>query len=440
MKKIGKLFLVIIMGISLMGCQPDQKSVKKIVLTVKTPPIGVGNIPDIGEQEVYDFLKKAEKKFTEQYKEYDVEFKISKFNYQDEKTQLADKYGTDEAVDIFYSGSWNIPTYVANGWMVPLEDILDDGLKEDIDENIIKQNTIDGHLYTMPFQQLQNTLMVNKTMMKKAGLDKYIPTDDKIAQWSTKDFDYIFKKLKESMKESNHFPMMMYAANNQGDNHIMTLLRSYGSQLYDENGMFCIDSPEGIKALKWIVELNQQEITPKGCENMELIDNLNLFYNQQLAICIGNLTNLWDSWNKNIDVFAANFPSLDGKGYAVNSTNGFCVFNNGDQDKIKAAKDFIRYIYTDEELMKYTLGTLPVNKSVIQKYKDEIRMLEAYGNNNVNCIDNIQNKLNWQGVRDVFYTNIRDLLLEDKTPEEVAKNIDESCNAALEKGIQDAKK
>lgn len=90
--------------------------------------------------------------------------------------------------------------------------------------------------------------------------------------------------------------------------------------------------------------------------------------------------------------------------------------------------------------MKYTLGTLPVNKSVIQKYKDEIRMLEAYGNNNVNCIDNIQNKLNWQGVRDVFYTNIRDLLLEDKTPEEVAKNIDESCNAALEKGIQDAKK
>lgn len=100
-EKIGKLFLVIIMGISLMGCQPDQKSVKKIVLTVKTPPIGVGNIPDIGEQEVYDFLKKQKRNLLEQYKEYDVEFKISKFNYQDEKTQLADKYGTDEAVDIF---------------------------------------------------------------------------------------------------------------------------------------------------------------------------------------------------------------------------------------------------------------------------------------------------------------------------------------------------
>ena len=52
-------------------------------------------------------------------------------------------------------------------------------------------------------------------------------------------------------------------------------------------------------------------------------------------------------------------------------------------------------------------------------------MLKAYGDNTPNIVDNIRNNLNWQGVRDVFYLNIKDLLLEKKTPAEVAAGIDQ---------------
>ena len=96
---------------------------------------------------------------------------------------------------------------------------------------------------------------------------------------------------------------------------------------------------------------------------------------------MGNLTNLWDARNKGVDVFAANFPDLSGAGYCTSSSNGFCIFDNGDQNKIQAAKDFLRFLCTDEETMKYTLGTLPVSKSVIKRYQDEIWMLKAYGEN-----------------------------------------------------------
>ena len=75
---------------------------------------------------------------------------------------------------------------------------------------------------------------------------------------------------------------------------------------------------------------------------------------------------MWDTRNRGIDVFDANFPSLDGEGYCVASTNGFCLFDNGDKEKIRVAKDFLQYLCTDEELMKYTLGTIPVNNSVIR--------------------------------------------------------------------------
>ena len=81
------------------------------------------------------------------------------------------------------------------------------------------------------------------------------------------------------------------------------------------------------QALEWIKEMDEQSITPRGAENLELLDCINLFYNGQLAICLGNLTNMWDSRNRGLDVFAANFPSLDGQGYCTITSNGFCIFD-----------------------------------------------------------------------------------------------------------------
>ncbi len=435
-KRSMSVLFAAILCFGLMGCHPKEKQKEKESLTIaiKTTPIGLGSVPGIGDVEIYDLFIAASEKFKAQYDQYNVTFEISRYNYPDEKEQLADKHGSDEAADIFYAGSYNIATYAANGWLVSLDDIIDEKLRADIDETIWEQNSIEGKVYTMPFQQLQNTLLVNKTMMEEAGLHEYLPEKDTIAQWSTEEFNMILRKLKDALSEQNKFAMTMYAANNQGDSHIMTLLRAYGGSLYDETGRFAVNTPEGIRALEWIQNMDAQGITPKGAENLELLDCVNLFYNGQIAICIGNLTNLWDAWNKGLDVFAANFPSLDGAGYCTSSTNGFCVFDNGDPDKIQVCKDFIRFIYMDEELMQYTLGTLPVSHSVTEKHRNEIRMLKAYDDNTKNAVDNIRNHLGWQEVRDVFYPNIRDLLMKKETPGETAAAIDRSCNAALEQG------
>lgn len=161
---------------------------------------------------------------------------------------------------------------------------------------------------------------------------------------------------------------------------------------------------------------------------------IDLFANGQLAICMSNLTNLRDYRAQGLGVFPVNFPSMDGRGYAVSTTNGFCVFDNGDPDKIQAAKALIRSIYTDPELMNYTLGTLPVNNSVMGQYGNEIWMLNAYRENSENLTTVVRlDNLNWQGVRNVFYRSIQDLLRGTKTPAQAAA-IDETCNAALPQG------
>lgn len=170
-------------------------------------------------------------------------------------------------------------------------------------------------------------------------------------------------------------------------------------------------------------------------EILSLGDMIDLFANGQLAICMSNLTNLRDYRAQGLDVFPANFPSMDGRGYAVSTTNGFCVFDNGDPGKIQAAAALIRSIYTDPELMNYTLGTLPVNNSVMGQYGDEIWMLNAYRENSENLTAVVRlDNLNWQGVRNVFYRSIQDLLRGTKTPAQAAAAIDETCNAALPQG------
>nr|WP_286167055.1 extracellular solute-binding protein [Clostridium sp. D33t1_170424_F3] len=380
-------------------------------------------------------LALAAERFSAQYTAYDVQVEISRYNYTDEKEQLLDKIGTEDSTDIFFAGSWNTSAWADKGWLVPLDDIIDEELRSDISETLWNQNTYKGHVYVIPYHQLQNTLAVNKTLMERAGLDAFIPEPDTIAHWSTEEFNTVFAGLKASIADESTYVFMMYALNSQGDSHIMTLLQAMGGSLYDENGNFAVNTPEGIAALTWLKTLDEQGYVPKAAENIALIDALDLFGNGQLAICMSNLTNLWDYRAQGLDVFPVNFPSMDGRGYAVATTNGFCVFDNGDPEKVQVAKDFIRYIYTDPELMKYTLGTLPVNDSVMEQYGDEIWMLNAYRENSENLTTIVRlDNLNWQGVRDVFYLNIQDLLRGTKTPAEVAASIDETCNAALEQG------
>ena len=61
--------------------------------------------------------------------------------------------------------------------------------------------------------------------------------------------------------------------------------------------------------------------------------------------------------------------------------------------------------------MKYTLGTLPVNRSVIARYKDEIRMLQAYGEKYSPFGGQCSQSTRLAGVREAFYPNIQNLLL-----------------------------
>lgn len=419
------------------GCtNTDRNKKEHVILRIKCPPMTMAYDSDHMDAEIYDLFTEAAESFKKQYTAYDVEFQIEKYQYVDEKKKVIDKIGTDEAADILFGGSFNIPGYIAEQQLLPLDDIIDQDLRTDIDDTIWKQAQFGNSTYMLPYYTLQNTLLVNADWMRKAGLDEYIPKAGTIAQWSTEEYEKILYALKKVMKGNNEFPMFLYGANNQGDMHIMTLLRAFGSSLYDEKGSFHINTKEGRKALRWLQQLSEDEITPVGAENMDYISNLNLFYSGQLAICVGNLVNIRDAQDVHgMDLFLANSPSLDKKGYATTYLNGFIVFDNKDAARAKAAKDFIRYIYDEEELLKYARSGIPVNKSYVQKHGKQLDYITMYQKNEHNVVNNLNEKPNWEGVRAVFHTYIQELLLKNRSIEEIAEAMDDSVNEAIQTGI-----
>lgn len=430
----GGLILSLLLGV-LSGCTAKEPEKEQAVLTIKVPPLTVANA-NTDLTDMYDVLIQAGKEFAAQYKGADVTVNVVKFDYVDEDKYITDCFDTENAADILFEGYFNMAGYIHTGRVVPLDDLITDDMKSDIDRASWEMSQINGKTYMLPYYSLQNTMCFNKNLFRQCGLDQYIGEDHQIQSWTPEEWETILSTLAAKLPEMS-YPMMMYAKNDQGDTHIMTLLRSKGSSFFDEKGRFHLNTEEGIAALQWIADSYSKGYFPASCENLEINDCVNLFLNNQLAIHMMN-----SATTDSLDMSATglvNFPSMDGKGYNTSFVTGFQVFDNGDETKLKAAKDFVSYFYANEELMDYAQIGLPASRATTERTADHIFMQEAYTANTANTVDFTANNPNWRGVRDVFYTHIHSLLAGTKTPKETAEAIDADCNAAIDKGWADSR-
>jgi multiple sugar transport system substrate-binding protein len=411
------------------ACTGKKESVS---LTIKAPIINIGwgdNSEIISSEE---FMTNASKAFMEQYEDADVTIDVKCFSLTDEKTAVTDCFDTNSATDILFEDYFNMESYVHTGRVVPLDDIITEELKNDIDDTYWNMSMVDGKTYMMPYLSRQNILMYNKALMKDCGLGKYVSDDGQIQNWSTDQWTQILDTLAKKLPD-NTYPMMMYASNNQGDTHIMSLLRAFGSDIFDENGNFDFESEEAVEALAWIQNGVDKGWFPTHCENLEITDNQELFDNNQLVFYVFNNANI--PLYENLDNYGfVNFPN----NVATAFSTGFEIFDNGDESKIKVAKDFLTYIYQTDEWLELSAGNIPASNKVAEKYADKIPMLGTFLQNSENVVDFMHNSPNWQGtdtsVRSVFYPHIHDLLMKTVTPEECAAALDEDCNNALETG------
>ena len=231
----GGICFVLLLG-ALTGCRGQEAEKQQITLRVKLPPLTVANA-DTGIADSYEVLKKAGEEFAAQYKDYDVTVEVVKFGYTEEDEYIAGCFDTEDAVDILFEGYFNMAGYIHTGRVVPLDDIITEEMRADVDDMLWKMSQVDGKTYMLPYYSLQNTLIYNKNLFRQCGLEEYIGEDGTIQSWTPEEWERILSTLAEKLPEMT-YPMLMYAKNDQGDTHIMTLLRSKGSPFLMKTAVF----------------------------------------------------------------------------------------------------------------------------------------------------------------------------------------------------------
>lgn len=434
-KKTIAITLVFALYASLLaGCGKNTK--KEVTLIIKVPSLVLNSVSNPEITDTGLFLQQAGEAFAAQYEKADVTIQVKSFEYVDEVKAITDSFDTENAADILYEGYFNMASYLHTGRVVPLDDIISDELRNDIDNASWAMSMADGKVYMMPFLSMQNILIYNKELFQNCGLEKYIADTVTIQNWTLEEWTDILDTLASKLPEQA-YPMMMYGKNNQGDTHIMSYIRAYGSTVFGEDGHFEFENEVAVKALEWIQSGVDKGWYPPHPENLELSDCTELFSNEQLAIYVFNNSNfaLYD----NIENYGyVNFPG----NVATSFVTGFEVFDNGDELKVQTAKDFVRFIYENDKWLEMSAGNIPVSKKVSEKYQDQITMLDEFTKNSENVVDFMNNSPNWQGedtsVRSVFWPNIHNLLSKSVTPQECAKKLDETCNAALDIGWENS--
>lgn len=420
--------LVVTMGIPF-GCTTNDASDAVHVL-MKVPRTGHSVVFDDSITQIDQAIARMAERFEQDY-DRPVVVDIEVFEQSQYDEVIVDAFDTDVAADILYGDYFNMSTYIHSGRVVPLDSVVTDEVRASVFDYLWDMSTIDGKVYMMPYLGRQNVLAYNKELFRQAGLDAFIE-EGVIQSWSLDEWTYILDELAKNLPEAS-YPLMMYAGSSQGDTHIMTLLRSAGSSFFDESGHFALSQPEGIAALRWLQEGVSRGWFPPHCENLEIEDCSSLFRQGQLGIYMVNnasITRYGDT------IGLVNFPGPDEDGCATTFVSGFEVFDNGDAEKVQVAKDFLSYVYANEELMSYAAGAMPASLSVSDRYRDDIPSFDLFHANRHNVVDFTGNNPDTRAIREIFHRVIHDLLMGTITPEEAATQLDDRCNAAIDEAIE----
>lgn len=394
----------------------------------------------------YDsFFKHAAEEFSKQYKDYDVKVNVEVIASEQRDELLNVKLNGGTPPDIFFENNFAMGDYAHRGALVPLNDIVDDEAKKDINQNYWDTVTFGEDIYFYPFSHMPGTLTYNADMFKAAGLEEYIGGENEIKTWTLEEYETILNTLKNDLPEDkypNAYPMALFALNNQGDTWNLAYLRMFGNKFFDNKGNIVLNDEKGAKAAEWLKKIYDAGLTNPGAESVSSNDTLAMFQNQKLAISFTNSV-LFNNAKADMeagkapkfDIRLANIPSESGDPLIFTYVSGAAVFNTKDETRIKVSKDFVKFFSTDPELVKSSKNGVPVRTSVANEFKAQNPLFAAYDENAKYMFNFTGSVPGYSQLRQVLYPELQALYTGQKSAKQAVKDYQTNGN----KVIKDAK-
>ena len=279
-----------------------------------------------------------------------------------------------------------VSNWGAKGKMLDLSDLWTEEATADIagvSQSVVNAcKGADGNYYEYPLCMTTHTMAINKDLFEAADALQYINAD---GTGTTENLQKPLQPLKDSGVDTT---MIVYCGGQGGDQGTRALVNNlYSGQFTNpDHTAYTTDSDANKKALQQLLDWSNEGLISYDAA-AQASDELQLFANGTIA-----MTLCWNASNQaqyassvTFTPMAVAFPSDDGVPELCGGIWGFGIFNNGDDNKAAAAKEFIKFLCDDEtqgpESVRLT-GFFPVRASFGDVYtgtEDEARMAEFAG-------------------------------------------------------------
>lgn len=345
MKKILAMLLALSMVFTLcaFGLADGAEPAKEI--TLWTYPIGNWGNEDVVNTLVGDFEA-----------ETGIHVTVDYLTYTDGDDRVNTAITGGNAPDLLMEGPDRmVAGWGAQGHMVDLADMFDEKDLEEINPTVMDVVTSDdGSVYLYPLVMTAFCAGINVDAFKEAGADQYVDLENHT--WTVDGFKAAVKALYDHFGST---AVAVYCAGQGGDQGTRALVTNFhgGTYTTPEHDGYTWDDPENIQAIEELAEMKGEGLD----FDASLVggDEIALFYQGVLKIALcwsiqqqldPNLAGTGEGLTMNGEQIAfMNFPTPEGVAPVLNGGIwGFGIFDNGDEARIAAAKQFIQYMCDSE--------------------------------------------------------------------------------------------
>ncbi|MBQ7145857.1 MAG: extracellular solute-binding protein [Lachnospiraceae bacterium] len=308
---------------------------KDVEITLWTYPIGKWG-DDASVKALIDSFQKAYP---------NIKVAVEYLDYTNGDDQVNTAIEGKKAPDLIMEGPERlVANWGAKGYMVDLASLWTDADKAEINKAVQAACFNDkGASYEFPVCMTAHCMAINMDRFKEVGADKFVNVDTHT--WTTADFFSAVALL----AESNESVGALYCSGQGGDQGTRALVNNlYGGTFTDAaHTKYTADSPENVKALQALKDAKGIDFNASinGGEEINLFRQgvLDMAFCWNIAQQLNDTNAPAGQTNDGKEIVFMSFPSETGESKLQGGIWGFGIFDNGDADKIEAAKTFIKY-------------------------------------------------------------------------------------------------
>ncbi|WP_084620704.1 ABC transporter substrate-binding protein [Agromyces italicus] len=342
--------------------------------------------------------------------EQSVDVDVTLIPWADYETKYLTGVSSDDGPDLGYMYGEMMGDYIVNGAIVPFDEYLDPAAVENM--LYVDQGKVDGEQYALPFVVGgMRILWANMDLLSAAGVSE-IPTT-----WD--DFLSVSEKVTASGKTAL---LQSWGAPDRGmlNSSFFPLLWQAGGQiLTDDGSKTAFNSEAGIAAANYLMTLLESGAMPSSVTGLTNDEVKSAFYGGETAFMFGTDGQLGEITDSGIN--ADFIPSLEGEQRGTFVASDSLVLFDACPDK-QLCTDLAEFILSGAQMTQFHENIVAYPPIGLDEEGDsENPFIPVYAEN-ADILHSLPVAAGSAGVYNSLYTNLQQMLLGQKTPEQALED------------------